>query len=109
MGIPHYIELLGGIALITAFTFYFSVPIFYIGLPLLYIRVVLSCFRIYTSERMWVYYVLFCIVLGIALFLPLKIYGFYEENSIFTKQVHNQRIEKNNDPIRITYVTKKVC
>jgi len=115
MGIPQYIQLLGEIALITAFTCYFSVPIFYIGLPLVYIRFVLSCFRIYTSERMLAYYALSCFVLGLALFLPLKIYGFYEENYIFTKQVHDQRIEekikqaieKNNGPIQITYVTRE--
>ncbi|WP_240514245.1 hypothetical protein [Bacillus cereus] len=71
IGIPRYIELFGGIFLITAFTFYFSVPIFYIALPLVYIRVVLACFRIYTTERMLAYYALSCIVLGLALFVPL--------------------------------------
>lgn len=115
IGIPRYIELLGGIFLITAFTFYFSVPIFYIALPLVYIRVVLACFRIYTTERMLAYYALSCIVLGIALFVPLAMYHFYEENYIFAKQVQEQRIEekvkheveKTNGPIKITYVTKE--
>lgn len=115
IGIPQYIALIGGIALITAFTFYFTIPIIYIFLPLLYISVILSWFRIYSSGRMVAYYVLSCFILGLALFLPLKFYSVYEEKYVFKKQVEDQRIEEKvkqaieekNGPIKITYVTKE--
>ncbi|MDC2864083.1 MARVEL domain-containing protein [Bacillus sp. BP-3] len=114
MGVPQYNQLVWGIVLITAFTFIITVPIFYIGLPLLYIGVVLAWFRIFSVRLMLTYYVLSCFVLWIALFLPLKLYGYYEENQIFTKQAKEQRIvenikqavEKNNGPIKVVDVTK---